>query len=242
MIPRNTYRKSCGATTLKKSSASMSSCAAADARPRVCVRSTMKKRRPSSFTRIPRAFYCFGCGAAGDVINFVRKYNNLGYVEAVKQLAGRAGMPLPEEDDRESRARQRLLRINRCAARYFYENLNAKTPEAAMARRYWKEKRGLSDAAIRRFGLGYAPEDFGGLLHHLKRRGFGGGSWKPPASSSAAPRATSMTSSATASWCPSLMCAGAIIAFGGRVLDDSKPKYINSPETMVYHKSRTFLH
>ena len=119
-----------------------------------------------------QSFYCFGCGAAGDVINFVRKYNNLGYVEAVKQLAGRAGMPLPEEDDRESRARQRLLEINRCAARYFYENLNAKTPEAAMARRYWKEKRGLSDAAIRRFGLGYAPEDFGGLLHYLKRRGF----------------------------------------------------------------------
>ena len=107
-----------------------------------------------------QSFYCFGCGAAGDVINFVRKYNNLGYVEAVKQLAGRAGMPLPEEDDRESRARQRLLEINRCAARYFYENLNAKTPEAAMARRYWKEKRGLSDAAIRRFGLGYAPEIF----------------------------------------------------------------------------------
>lgn len=63
----------------------------------------------------------------------MRKYNNLGYVEAVKQLASRAGMPLPEEDDRESRARQRLLEINRCAARYFYENLNAKTPEAAMA-------------------------------------------------------------------------------------------------------------
>ena len=82
-----------------------------------------------------QSFYCFGCGAAGDVINFVRKYNNLGYVEAVKQLAGRAGMPLPEEDDRESRARQRLLEINRCAARYFYENLNAKTPEASMARR-----------------------------------------------------------------------------------------------------------
>ena len=118
-----------------------------------------------------QSFYCFGCGAAGDVISFVRKYNNLGYVEAVKQLASRAGMPLPEEDDRESRARQRLLEINRCAARYFYENLNAKTPEAAMARRYWKEKRGLSDAAIRRFGLGYAPNDFVGLLHYLKHLG-----------------------------------------------------------------------
>ena len=77
-----------------------------------------------------QSFYCFGCGAAGDVINFVRKYNNLGYVESVKQLASRVGMPLPEEEDREARARQRLLEINRCAARYFYEQLNAKTPEA----------------------------------------------------------------------------------------------------------------
>ena len=94
-----------------------------------------------------QSFYCFGCGAAGDVISFVRKYNNLGYVETVKQLASRAGMPLPEEDDKESRARQRLLEINRCAARYFYEQLNARTPEAALARRYWREKRGLSDAA-----------------------------------------------------------------------------------------------
>ena len=137
-----------------------------------------------------QSFYCFGCGAAGDVISFVRKYNNLGYVEAVKQLASRAGMPLPEEDDRESRARQRLLEINRCAARYFYENLNAKTPEAAMARRYWKEKRGLSDAAIRRFGLGYAPDDFVGLLHYLKHLGFSGKrTAKLPALSSAAPRA-----------------------------------------------------
>ena len=78
-------------------------------------------------------FYCFGCGAAGDVINFVRKISNLGYVEAVKQLAGRAGMPMPEEDDQESRSRSRLLEINRNAARYFYDQLNAPTPEAAMA-------------------------------------------------------------------------------------------------------------
>ena len=127
-----------------------------------------------SFTVYPdtQSFYCFGCGAAGDVINFVRKISNLGYVEAVKQLAGRAGMPMPEEDDQESRSRSRLLEINRNAARYFYDQLNAPTPEAAMARRYWREKRGLSDAAIRRFGLGYAPEDFVGLLHYLRHRGF----------------------------------------------------------------------
>ena len=119
-----------------------------------------------------QSFYCFGCGAGGDVITFVRKISNLGYVEAVKQLASRAGMPLPEEEDQETRRRSRLLEINRCAARYFFEQLNAPTPEANAARGYWKQKRGLSDAAIRRFGLGYAPDSFSGLIHYLKRRGF----------------------------------------------------------------------
>ncbi len=188
-----------------------------------------------------QSFYCFGCGAAGDVINFVRKYNNLGYVEAVKQLAGRAGMPLPEEDDRESRARQRLLEINRCAARYFYENLNAKTPEAAMARRYWKEKRGLSDAAIRRFGLGYAPDDFSGLLHYLRHLGFSEGELENSGLVKRSAKGNLYDIFRHRVMVPIIDVRGAIIAFGGRVLDDSKPKYINSPETMVYHKSRTLF-
>ena len=80
-----------------------------------------------SFTVYPdtQSFYCFGCGAAGDAITFVRKINNLGYVEAVKQLAARAGMPMPEEDDKESRQRSRMLEMNRCAARYF---MSSSTP------------------------------------------------------------------------------------------------------------------
>ncbi len=90
----------------------------------------------------------------------MRKYNNLGYVEAVKQLAGRASMPLPEEGvTAASRARQRLLEINRCAARYFYENLNAENAGGRHGPPLLEGKRGLSDAAIRRFGLGYAPEE-----------------------------------------------------------------------------------
>jgi len=188
-----------------------------------------------------QSFYCFGCGAAGDVINFVRKYNNLGYVESVKQLASRAGMPLPEEEDREARARQRLLEINRCAARYFYEQLNAKTPEAAQARRYWKEKRGLSDVAIRRFGLGYAPEDFGGLLHYLKRRGFTEGELEHSGLIKRSAKGNLYDIFRHRVMVPIIDVRGSIIAFGGRVLDDSKPKYINSPETMVYHKSRTLF-
>ena len=188
-----------------------------------------------------QSFYCFGCGAAGDVISFVRKYNNLGYVEAVKQLASRVGMPLPDEEDKEARARQRLLEINRSAARYFYEQLNAKTPEAALARRYWKEKRGLSDAAIRRFGLGYAPEDFGGLLHYLKRRGFTEWELEHSGLVKRSAKGNLYDIFRHRVMVPIIDVRGNIIAFGGRVLDDSKPKYINSHETMVYHKSRTLF-
>ena len=171
----------------------------------------------------------------------MRKISNLGYVEAVKQLAGRAGMPMPEEDDQESRSRSRLLEINRNAARYFYDQLNAPTPEAAMARRYWREKRGLSDAAIRRFGLGYAPEDFVGLLHYLRHRGF----TEPELESSGLVKRSAKGNLYDIFrhrvMVPIIDVRGNIIAFGGRVMDDSKPKYINSPETMVYHKSRTLF-
>ena len=188
-----------------------------------------------------QSFYCFGCGAAGDVIGFVRKYNNLGYVESVKQLASRAGMPLPEESDHEATVRQRLLEINRCAARYFYENLNAQTEEATLARRYWKEKRGLSDAAIRRFGLGYAPDEGFGLVNYLKRRGFRDDELEHSGLIRRSERGNLYTIFRHRVMVPIIDVRGAIIAFGGRVLDDSKPKYINSPETMVYHKSRTLF-
>lgn len=188
-----------------------------------------------------QSFYCFGCGAAGDVIGFTRKINNLGYVEAVKQLAGRVGMPMPEEDDKESHTRSRLLEINRNAARYFYEQLNAQTPEAAQARRYWKEKRGLSDAAIRRFGLGYAPMEFTGLLHYLRRRGFSEEELEHSGLIKRSAKGNLYDIFRNRVMVPIIDVRGNIIAFGGRVLDDSKPKYINSPETMVYKKSKTLF-
>ena len=188
-----------------------------------------------------QSFYCFGCGAGGDVITFVRKIANLSYVEAVKQLAGQAGMPLPEEEDEESRLRGRLLEINRCAARYFFEQLNAPTPEAGAARGYWRQKRGLSDAAIRRFGLGYAPEDFTGLLHYLKRRGFSEPELEASGLIKRSAKGNLYDIFRHRVMVPIIDVRGNIIAFGGRVLDDSKPKYINSPETMIYKKSRTLF-
>ena len=196
-----------------------------------------------SFTVYPenQSFYCFGCGVGGDPITFVRKINNLSYVEAVKGLASRAGMPMPEEDDKEGRARGRLLEINRCAARYFYEQLNAHTPEAAAARRYWKEKRGLSDAAIRRFGLGYAPEDFGGLLHYLRHRGFAEDELEHSGLVKRSQKGNLFDIFRHRVMVPIIDVRGNIIAFGGRVLDDSKPKYLNSPETPIFHKSRNLF-
>lgn len=188
-----------------------------------------------------QSFYCFGCGAGGDVITFVRKISNLGYVEAVKQLASRAGMPLPEEEDQETRRRSRLLEINRCAARYFFEQLNAATPEANAARGYWRQKRGLSDAAIRRFGLGYAPDSFTGLLHYLKRRGFTEPELEDSGLVKRSAKGNLYDIFRHRVMVPIIDVRGNIIAFGGRVLDDSKPKYINSPETMVYKKSRTLF-
>ncbi|MDD4850878.1 MAG: DNA primase, partial [Gemmiger sp.] len=171
----------------------------------------------------------------------VRKISNLGYVEAVKALASRAGMPLPEEDEKEGRARSRLLEINRCAARYFFEQLNAQTPEAGEARRYWKQKRGLSDAAIRKFGLGYAPESFNGLLHYLKHRGFAEEELETSGLIKRSAKGNLYDIFRHRVMVPIIDIRGNIIAFGGRVLDDTKPKYINSPETLVYKKSRTLF-
>ena len=199
-------------------------------------------KKTPSFVVYPdtQSFYCFGCGAAGDVINFVRKYNNLGYVESVKQLAGRAGMPLPEEDDRESRARQRLLEINRCAARYFYENLNAQTPELR-----WPGNTGRKSAACPMrpsAGLGWAMRRMRASACQLPQAPrFQDDELEHSGLIRRSERGNLYTIFRHRVMVPIIDVRGAIIAFGGRVLDDSKPKYINSPETMVYHKSHTLF-
>ena len=187
-----------------------------------------------------QSFYCFGCGAGGDVITFIKKISNLDYVEAVKLLAGRAGMPLPEEDDKVGRLRSRVLGINRAAARFFYEQLNARTPEAALARRYWREKRGLSDAAIR-FGLGYAPNDFSAMRRHLRGLGFSEEEMLASGIVKRSEKGNVYDAFRGRVMTPIFDLRGNVIAFGGRVLGDEKPKYINSPETLVYKKSKAMF-
>ena len=187
-----------------------------------------------------QSFYCFGCGAGGDVITFVRKINNLDYVEAVKMLAGRAGMPMPEEDDKAGRLRSRVLAINKEAARFFYEQLNAENDDARAARAYWRG-RGLSDSTIRRFGLCFSPNDFGALRRHLRARGYTDEEMLASGLQKRSEKGNVYDVFRGRVMTPIFDLRGNVIAFGGRVLGDEKPKYINSPETLVYKKSKAMF-
>ncbi len=187
-----------------------------------------------------QSFYCFGCGAGGDVITFIRNINNLGYVEAVKFLAARAGMPMPDEDDKAGRMRSRILEINKQAARFFYQCLNADNEPASAARAYWR-RRGLSDGTIRRFGLGWAPDDFRSTLNWLRERGFDEEELLASGLVKRSEKGNLYNIFRGRVMTPIFDLRGNVIAFGGRVLGDEKPKYINSPETLVYKKSRAMF-
>lgn len=185
-----------------------------------------------------QSFYCFGCGAGGSPIQFAEKINNISYIEAVKMLAERAGMPAPSEDDKTGRMRGRILSMNKEAARFFHACLNSTVEEARQARAYWR-RRGLDDKTIVRFGLGYAPDNSWALYDHLRDKGY----TEQELDASGLFKRNQRGRLYCLFWrrvmTPIFDLRGNIIAFGGRVLDDSKPKYVNSPETLVYHKSQT---
>ena len=185
-----------------------------------------------------QSFYCFGCGAGGDAINFAKKINSIDYGEAVKMLAARAGMPEPQEDDKTGRMRSRILSMNKEAARFFHACLNSTVEEARQARAYWR-RRGLDDKTIVRFGLGYAPNDGQALYQFLRDKGYN----QQELDASGLFKRSQSGRIYCLFWkrvmTPIFDLRGNIIAFGGRVLDGSKPKYVNSPETLVYHKSET---
>ncbi len=194
-----------------------------------------------SFTVYPesRSFYCFGCGAGGDVISFVRRMDNLDYVEAVKAVAQMAGVSMPEDgyDDTLSKQRMRLLEANREAARFF--NACLMDPKNKDALDYFL-KRNLSINTIRRFGLGYAPNDWRELINHLKSKGFTEHELvlaNLARRSDKNGRANYYDNFRNRVMFPIIDLRGNVIAFGGRVMDDSKPKYINTSDTLVYKKS-----
>lgn len=194
-----------------------------------------------SFTVYPdsNSFYCFGCGAGGDVISFVRRMENLDYIEAVKSVAQMVGMSMPEDgyDDTLSKQRMKLLSANREAARFYHECLM--NPKNKDALDYFL-KRGLSINTIRRFGLGYAPNDWRELINHLKSKGFTEHELvlaNLARRSDKNGRANYYDNFRNRVMFPIIDLRGNVIAFGGRVMDDSKPKYINTSDTLVYKKS-----
>lgn len=194
-----------------------------------------------SFTVYPenQSYYCFGCGAGGEVINFIRRIENLDYVEAVRFLCDRAGimMPLDGADDSMALKRRRIYEMNREAARFFHDTLLSPAGEAGL--NYYKS-RGYSKRTITKFGLGYAPNSWNALRDHLREKGY---SYEEQLEANLLQR--SVKSDRTSYYdnfrgrviVPIIDVRGNVVAFGGRVLDDSKPKYINTADTPVYKKS-----
>ncbi|WP_288694126.1 DNA primase [uncultured Ruthenibacterium sp.] len=187
-----------------------------------------------------QSFYCFGCGAGGDVITFIKKINNVDYIEAVKFLAGRAGMALPEEDDQTGRLRSRIISINKDAARFYFSRLNSDA--GRVGRAYWRG-RGLSDATIKRFGLGYAPDSFRETRDHLKSLGYTEDELLEAGLIKRSEKGGTFDFFRHRVMIPIFDLRGNVIAFSGRKLDPEQPggKYVNSPETLVYKKSRTLF-
>ncbi len=195
-----------------------------------------------SFSVAPnkQIFYCFGCGAGGNVITFLMKYENYTFQEAVKVLAQRAGIPVPElnysEEMKKAQARRsQLLAVNKEAATYYYRLLRSPKGKNGLA---YFQQRELSDATMNHFGLGYADGSSSDLVRHLKQKGFSD---------------EIITASGVAVFdekrglhdkfwnrvmFPIQDINHRVIGFGGRVMGDGKPKYLNSPETEIFDKSR----
>lgn len=186
-------------------------------------------------------YYCFGCHKGGGAVNFIMEIENLSYPDAIRFLAKRAGMEVPEDDEYQSqfRKKERLWALCRDAARFFHAQL--KTPQAAEARKYIA-KRGLSDGAITRFGIGFAPDSWTALTDAMTAKGY----TKSELLEAGLVRKSEKNGSIY-DWFrnklifPIIDVRGNVIGFGGRVLDNSKPKYINSPESALFSKRRNLF-
>lgn len=182
-------------------------------------------------------YHCFGCGAGGDLITFVRNIENLSFVEGIQYLADRANIPLPEAgdfNDEESKKRDALYRMHKDAARFFYKNRkgNAKANE-------YLRSRGIEEETIRQFALGYAGTDYTGLYNFLKSRGYRDEDMKDSGLVLPDKRRSGYRDRfIDRIMFPIVSVAKNVTGFGGRLLEknDRLPKYLNSAETMIFHK------
>ena len=192
-----------------------------------------------SVSRSKQIYYCFGCGAGGNVISFIMQYENLTFPEAVQFLAKRAGVTLPErpyteEEKKAQDLRSQLLEIHKAAATHYYQLLH--TREGERAYRYLKERR-LTDETIRHFGLGYSSRQPGELYRFLRSKGYKDDVLKQSGLVTIEEKHTRDKFWNRAMF-PILDVSNRVIGFGGRVMGDGEPKYLNSPETKLFDKSR----
>lgn len=193
------------------------------------------EKSPSfSVSQDKQIYKCFGCGEAGNVLTFVMKQKNLNFIESCKLLAERANIPLNLGNGEESKVvkkKELLYKINVEAARYFFSNLQSDKN----AKEYFTN-RGMKEVTIKRFGLGYAKDGWQNLRMYLKKKGFNESLMLEAGLVIKSQKGTIYDRFRNRVMFPVFNIKGDVIGFGGRVLDDSKPKYLNSPETLVFQK------
>ncbi len=188
------------------------------------------------------SFYCFGCGAGGDVISFIMRIENLSYIEALKFLADRAGIPFPEEEreDPSLRIKPLIYEINREAAHFYHNQLKADA--GIPGREYLMGERKLTPKTITKYGLGFAPPGWDNLRSHLRKKGFSDEEMLAAAVVSRGRDGKSVYDTfRNRVIFPIIDIRKNVVGFGGRVMDDSKPKYLNSSDTPVFKKSRNLF-
>lgn len=184
-------------------------------------------------------YYCFGCQKGGGVINFVMEMEALSYPDAIHFLANRAGMTVPEEGRNEEsiKRRERILRLNKSAAHFFFENLSKPCGESALD---YINRRGLSKASVTRFGIGAAPDSWDSLGESMRKLGFSSDDLLDAGLQKRGKRGQYDTFRNRLIF-PLIDIRGHVIGFSGRILDEGQPKYLNSPDTMVFNKSRNLF-
>ena len=201
-----------------------------------------------SFTVYPsdNSFYCFGCGVGGNAITFIRLRENLDYPDAVEFLANRAGITIIHDEKSLYKStpkfdRAKMFKMNVDAAKYFHKCLFADTPDAKAALSYFVNERKLSLAIIKHFGLGYAPNSFDAFSKYMLARGYTYDELVAGFLCGKSDRGTYYDAFRNRVMFPIIDPSGNVIAFGGRVMDDSKPKYKNSSDTPVFKKSKNLF-
>ena len=201
-----------------------------------------------SFTVYPasNSFYCFGCGAGGDQVNFIMRMERLDYPDAIEFLAKRAGITIVDDNrgqysNQPRIDRQRMYKMNTDAAKYFNACLFSDNPDAKAALSYFTDNRQLSVATIKHFGLGYAPNSFDAFSKYMLAKGYTYDELVAGFLCGKSDRGTYYDTFRNRVMFPIIDVSGNVIAFGGRVMDDSKPKYKNSSDTPVFKKLRNLF-